>query len=950
MKNNFKIQMVRNFGRGILPAAYPLLAAGILLASIGSSAKADDPLATITEPRPNHTYQTPTVRMSLHFGSGADAGSFHAELNGMDFTSSFNPQGGCTGSGGCDKTAYVPSIALRHGDNVLTVDVGGPNQSVGTARAKFRFQSGASLAGDAVERLVPAVAVKSVDLVKWDDNLGKNVNEFQIVVGPGAGYPKKVYNAAGLNCSAGINSVQVLVLERGTLKPVNIPGDVGSRPGEKCFGDAGSLASFLQSLSNGHTGALVVAHSFTGMMPNLDTTAIGGTKFGASEQHDYSIIGVVGAPAGTAYESYEPEYYGEIPWALNPLVGSLMLDTQQNYYFVSSAYREVGVIPNDPAFAPNTTSTVTWSNHNPSSFHGTLPAGTHGGFFAVVFDRGVGYLKGQSVFATNTGDASKDYAAIDALGQYLQRWSKQDIIFLTTIGTPFTTATPKMQPVFNAINALGGNAYVLQSMHQAVNGKTPYYTFISVADPKYVDAGYVVESSSLTESDKASSTLTGLLARDRKNRWVMRDQIAILPNATAETMWPWEKVGFQPPQDWPAWTTGQQFAYNDLINYTDVRNPLGCGGPNDVCQPIRTYYDSGIGGSGSGSNVTNINYPGLQYKPNPNYTEADFNAVKSQLAIEAGYLKNVYILYGMFQAVTDQAKENIDVELSKVAQNIDSSVKSGDSTILVDYLTKASTVTGVLSVVPAAGTAMGAMSAILNAAVVLTPGSSGVPDGGFSIKLNDLIQKQRTFGTTTAKSVNTLFVAIMNDWGKLQTIGGGYGSQRAPWYMCYECKGSNVPQSAIPFVALGAKRRFYKQLLPTKYSLDLWLGLSQSQPSQVKKSYFAPDPDGGQTKCISQYASAPPAAWTTYKDIPYPNSNDIYVMTQTYKEGHSYPYSYNNLYFPSQGLLSDLFDKPDLDANGLLIGGAGFERFSVFRTNGGILAPRDADYQPNCNF
>jgi len=55
----------------------------------------------------------------------------------------------------------------------------------------------------------------------------------------------------------------------------------------------------------------------------------------------------------------------------------------------------------------------------------------------------------------------------------------------------------------------------------------------------------------------------------------------------------------------------------------------------------------------------------------------------------------------------------------------------------------------------------------------------------------------------------------------------------------------------------------------------------------------------------------------TYKDIPYPTLNDIYVITQTYKEEYLWPYRYNLLSFPSTGLLTDLFSSPIVNSSTL---------------------------------
>ncbi len=924
-----------------------LIAAGMPLAGFASATQTQPvPLISITDPQPAQTYQTMTVHMTVHVSGDADGSTFSAVLNGADVTKLFIPSGACGVVGGCDKSADVPDTLLVNGDNLLSADVGGPDQSVGTARRKFTFSSPA-LTGP-VQKLISAVAVASVDLAQWTDDAGKDVNDYQIVVGPGPEFPRTVYPASALGCSAGLNSMQVLVLGHGSLQPDATVAQGTNHPGQMCFGDAKSLAAFFKTVP---AHDLVIAHSFTGLMPNLDTRAIGGTNYtvnGSPVPYFYSVIGVAGAPSGTAHETFASDYH-TIVWDLVPLKGSLILDKHQNYDYVSSQYLEFSVIPNDPAYPGNGTSTITFSTSTPTVLHGTLPAGANGGFYAMVYDRGVGYVQDQQVVATNTGNPEQDYDAVRYLAAYLTRWSSQNFVFLTSIGMPFSSTTPNVAPLFDAINALGGNAYVLQNLSQAVNGNMPYYTFIGCNDPNYIQAGKVVESSSAYDST-VSPTIAGLLARDRKNRWYMKDEFSLLANApkanlTPQATWPWEEVGFQQPQDWPAWTAGQLLAYQDLVAidkpYGSLRTALGCA-DGVTCPPVRSRYTDNIGGSGAPSGFLTFSYSTLQYVPGRGYTADDFNAVVKQLAVEQGYLNNVYNLYSKFRDITHEQTGNFEAQLTSVAQNIDSTVRS-NAVLDVDTLSKAATVAGLMSAIPAIGPAFGAASSVMSAAVALTPSPSGVPEK-LTVTLNELLQQNRVLNTKVADATDLMFGAIVNDWAKLQTIGGGYGAQIAPWYLSRDAAGSNVPRAAVPFLALGAKRNFYRQLLPTKYSLDLWLGITQTQPSKIGRE--VPQPGFPGPGCKSFYASAPADSWLTYQDIPYPTLNDVYVITQTYKEEYWWPYRYNLLSFPSSGLLNDLFSAPVV--NNTLSGGAGFDKFSIFRTNGGPLSPRAGDYQSNC--
>ena len=55
------------------------------------------------------------------------------------------------------------SMHLMPGDNVLIADVNGPNESSGTARAKFEYAP-VMVSNSSVNRLIPSVAVQAVAL------------------------------------------------------------------------------------------------------------------------------------------------------------------------------------------------------------------------------------------------------------------------------------------------------------------------------------------------------------------------------------------------------------------------------------------------------------------------------------------------------------------------------------------------------------------------------------------------------------------------------------------------------------------------------------------------------------------------------------------------------------------------------------------------------------------
>jgi hypothetical protein len=226
-------------------------------------------------------------------------------------------------------------------------------------------------------------------------------------------------------------------------------------------------------------------------------------------------------------------------------------------------------------------------------------------------------------------------------------------------------------------------------------------------------------------------------------------------------------------------------------------------------------YVGGIGSSGTTPAVLDINFENLTYYGNSDYSKSDFDNVVEQLQIEQGYEKNVYLLYALFRSITSDSQSNFQQQLVNVANSIDNSLINSQSRVspmAVDRLSQVAATAHLFASLPGIGPAAGAIGALMSAVAVLTPSATGVPDPShYAFTLAQLKNNNATIGTDLAVSITTLFAEIVQGWGKLSIIGAGYGSQRSPWFMCSDCVGANVPLSALPTFALGAKRRFYMQ-------------------------------------------------------------------------------------------------------------------------------------------
>ena len=908
----------------------------------------DQPLISLISPTANNTYNASTLQVEAQFGAGADPTTFTAEVNGIDITNLFNGSGSCGASGLCNVQATVPDIDLLNGTNIVSVDVSGPGDSSGVARVKFQFAP-PNASSTPVSKLVPSISIQSVNLPQGADQ--NNVNSYQIVVGPGPGVAQTIYTTAGLTCSAGINSAQVLVLTRQTLVP---DARVNGGTGQACFGDPNSLATFLQGLPKGD---LVIVNTFLGLMRNINTTSIGGTNFSGSAvtPNYYNAIGVAGASPGTVYESFQPNLNHLQRLGrdyLPPLTGSLMLDVMHNYYFVPSFYPELTVVPGTP------------SNNNCASYtYNGAPVGsacasgtTLGGFVIVAVDRLLGYATDFYTLPTNSTNASNSRNAINDFAYLLANYYKQnDLLIITTFGTPIGSSAPVNSYLWDSITKLGGNGYRLAQLN--TNGSA--YTLISSNDPAYRTAHYPLQN---TSANGGNGQVHAQLSRNRLNQLVLNSG-ASDGAMTFPIGYQWTTVGFEQPQDWPAWQTpGQQNAYLDLTStanhYPDVRAKLGCpqATPIDnICQPIRSYYDDGIGTGGTPPGILGFSYNTLTYFNNSSYTLDDFNAVIAQLKIEQGYENNVYSVYALFTPLTQSSSNTLQQQLVAVAQNIDSSVLSGSAataTLYADHLSGAAAVTSLFALLPSVGPAFGAVSTVLGAAAYFVPTTiGGVPDASrYGYTLGELKANTAKANQNVYNGLITLFTSIVDDWGKLQMVGSGYGSRRAPFYMGVNALDANVPAQSLEAFALGAKRNFYLTLVPIIYDSDYFTAQPQNNPGKIAGSVTS----FGGSFCISSYAGVPTASYWSYPNVILPATWDINIITQIATSNEPLGGRYKILYFPSAGLLTDLFTAPGITGTPpfyTITGGAGLTQ-DQFMPSAGYLAARPGyvpgRYPPNC--
>jgi hypothetical protein len=617
-----------------------------------------------------------------------------------------------------------------------------------------------------------------------------------------------------------------------------------------------------------------------------------------------------------------------------------MLDTAQRYFFVPSSYEELKVTAGEKSSDGCAHVQVGGNN-----LKHCVDRGSRGGFWIVAMDRLSGAITDDYGLLTNADDAALARSQLSDLAYLLGVYYKSnDLIILTTIGTPIGNHAPVTQSLHDSVSALGGNAYHLGKL----TNTTSSYMLISSPDPSYVNQHHALQSF-VTAKDPNTGATHVLLAKNRSNRYVpavgVQDQRLAQPFG-----FEWSRVLFQQPRDWPQWTPAKHKAYEDLTSsddhYPSVRAALGCGG-SGVCQPIRSYYVGGIGTVGTPPAVLSIPYSSLRYYADAGYELADFNAVRYELETEQGWARNAYTAYAQFTAISAGTQDNLQMQLSSVANSIEKSLydSAPNSALTVQRLNQASAVASLVFVLPAIGPAAGAVGAALNAAAAFTPvGATPIPEQ-YSVTLAKLRSGTATLSGDMQASIVTAFAGVVQDYGKLSTIGAGIGSQHAPWYMCVSCYGSNVPLASVPMFALGGKQSFYEALLPAVYSSDVFVEKKTNDPKKYASWTRMYDGPG----CYRPYYNAETAAYFSFPSIKKPSTWDVFIITSTKTGNYPGTPGLKTFSFPSQSLLDQMFTVPRFEGTSpeyRLTGGAGLAQDDFMpSTIGGYLSLR-AGYMP----
>ena len=896
-----------------------------------------------------------TATVSLKIGHQIERKTLRVVLNGKDITSRFSRD---------RDSAVLTSAQLRTGNNRLVASVRGAHREWKVKRVKFDYYAGLQ-SGEPIAYYPPTtvgLSLNSGGAQPWvtlttgtPASLQDNIDRTQYALPyPDATFP----SSKDTPCTT---QYQIVVLNRQTPE---------QEDGYMCASSSADLKSKLAGLTKGAEIVLVGTTLYNNADAGLDTTAIGGTNYstyGAEWQpQGYAAIGVSGANAGSAYESYYlasdvGKAYMQDPFAN----GLLAVDQHSNFNFHAGNNMQFQVFPNDPTFTNSAFLTaVSTSPRNTLVSAWQPPPGSANGFWLLTLDRGTllpidlsnqGSCQGGSphycgqFFPTGSTDSTVVSQAVDNLGEALIQSSYRHMLVLTTVGQPFQSGIVggiDISGLQGALLLLGGTGYALPSLTTSDSTYTlvaaGYGNQNSPIPPRYASplASGVVNSSSAFSQQGQTGIVRGVMARDNNGLYFpsvssQEDGKGNGQDATSVSMdYDFYSISTLTPIDWPLTDTSGHIAAYHYASEQFLGYVIGETGTHSA--DVRYYY-----GSDNTKNIVaantdfdcsvNPNEPNCVYVDGKGFTQQDLADANAQLYAEVTALKGTYTFLG------DNGGIGTLIEGNGVATPVSDQViaatyevlngQSGASTTTTvaanasDWMNLLAGVTSVAAVavggpleLPVAGGVIGVASG------ALWTGSALGPFGGtdtttppsytnsFDVELGTLEQQQDQYAQGLIISYDTALDNIYSDWFKLSQTGAKTANSDSGW---------NFPNLLGPVtlgnqLAYGTRRSIYGQVVPQFYQMDSYYAQPITQIDTLglisrKDGYYGSQPYAIFSCSVAYSSSLPSNGYGLYV-ASTGKTSDIFVIGGAISNNNTENVSEQ---LPTSDLLNILFNAVD---------------------------------------
>jgi hypothetical protein len=432
-----------------------------------------------------------------------------------------------------------------------------------------------------------------------------------------------------------------------------------------------------------------------------------------------------------------------------------------------------------------------------------------------------------------------------------------DVVIVRSIGTPFP-ASPAIgndpDAVLPAIQAAGGTVDIFDQL-TAPGGQT--YTLVSPGQPGTVP----VEASSVPGPPMPGGGVSGVLQRaDSGGAYQV---LTADPTGQVDYSSTLTTIAYQPPQAWPASDTPGRQAALASISARLAPGGVGCDGAGDC--DVRNVY----GQEGSDPSVYSTALAGLRFPAGETgFTQADFTAVKEQLALEFPMVKNVWTFIGDLQAPFTSgsggelaAVEQIGAEINQALQPPPtSSAQSEALSFLSDFTWALSIFEDAVPVIPELA---GGLSVAAAFGADLTGDDPGAPTAVIDVQTQELATTVSGELEDAGTGMGNLGEIIVADWGKLSALSDRYDNDPG-WQVT-----PDVQQAFTDGLQASAAQGFYTALMPVAF--DAWELSAPLSPPPAAANYSCVTSAAGQVLTIQPFAGITPQAQITVAQVPAPS-------------------------------------------------------------------------------
>lgn len=880
----------------------------------------------------------------IEISRSINGASLMASLNGQDVSVRFTEKP-CDGAQ-CEIADLSAADGLRDGKNVLFAAARGQQSGVVSARVRFdgtepskvtgasaimarALQSsnnnGVSQLPTASSFLPPSISLDTLGAggVSGGQNWIKLGDEIQIPTATG--------------CSS---TYSVIVLDRQTLQQITAAPE--SSP--QCIDDGQALKTYLKSLTSQDlviVGTNLSHNTDAGKQTGyFDTSAIGGHIYncsaclaagvaGASADIPlgYVAIGAGGATAGTAFENY---YTGKDTTVTVPnLNGMLLEDPWGNYNYQPAGAVEYTLNPAPQSVGGTATATISQLfgsvySGNQGIFQAP-PTGGAGGYWLIKVDREslvpakyaaatgsagtVTFSNVGNFYPTNSNDATAATQAFVALANDLTATTRDQLIMLTTIGTPVHATNPISSAYISSgtIAAYNGNFAPAFEMFGAPAVTTLYLynptdamSLISCLSCGNSISGNAAFSTTKYSQQGQTGYIHGLLRPDLHGMyWPVRTE-QVSPGQPLSD-YSLDRILAQQPSEWPelsgvllpnaSTVSGQVSAYH-YLSYMSITQQYIVGAQGNYLDDIH-YYFAGTNNTFLDYHIfdpTSLIFPGaagtcytwtdpVTNSQLPCFTQQDMRAVAGQMRTELVNFTNVMqfmvngsvnmkdiVASGNSSAATALIGAASTVLGSTLQPPPSTPTKSNISNILsmVGNVVNLGATIATGGIVPPDLTNLVSTSANVMSAMF---GGAGAYAGGFSVSgATYLPSPQYTLATTIGDLANaqlqqefsigfdTELDSILGDWGKISQLGPKITNSNTPAFSSPNQVAQNI---AITLLGKASQRSFYLSLLPSAYSVQYYKAWQDIYPDM-----------GSQGDSCNRWYAANSISATTYTYQP----------------------------------------------------------------------------------